>query len=270
MKNNDSYSAANGLVTIIVPCFNHAKYVAESIESVISQTYHNFECIVVDDGSTDNSLDIVRTIIKKDNRIRCISQKNSGPAAARNTGILNAKGKYIQFLDADDYISNEKIEKQINEFFNDKSLDIVYSDYLCFDSEDTAKTWTYSRVRIEGKPYNDFASSWGKSLSIPIHCFLYKKSCFDRWGMFDTDFLKSHEDWDLHLTFAFAGAKYSHVSGQTSFYRVCANSRARDENGMISGELMLLKKYIFKPKIPLESRWIFVKRYLEVRRKMRR
>lgn len=255
----------HNLVSIIVPCFNHSRFIAEAIDSILSQTYQHFECIIVDDGSTDDTVNIVNKYVDGDDRVRYIFQDNSGPAVARNTGLINSKGKYIQFLDADDIIVKDKIYKQVIEFEAKPHLDIIYSEYICFDDEDPNKTWTYSRVVFEGSPCNDLAANWGKSLSIPIHCFLYKKTCFERWGLFDSKFLKSHEDWDLHLTFAFAGAKYGYVPGQLSLYRVCKNSRARDAESMLKGEIILLKKYLFRPKLPFFSRLIFFKRYIEIK-----
>lgn len=102
------------LVSIITPMYNGEKYLGEMIESVVNQTYNNWELVIVDDCSTDGSCKIVEKYIKQDNRIRLIKQKkNAGPAEARRVSIKNAKGKYIAFLDCDDIWMSEKLEKQI-------------------------------------------------------------------------------------------------------------------------------------------------------------
>lgn len=101
------------LVSIITPCYNGAKYIAETIDSVISQTYSDWEMIIVDDGSKDNSADIAKDYEQKDSRIHYIFQENAGSAAARNNGIRKADGQYIALLDADDLWNPDFLEKQI-------------------------------------------------------------------------------------------------------------------------------------------------------------
>lgn len=92
-------------VSVIIPVYNVEKYLSGCLDSIISQSYKNLEIICIDDGSTDHSLDILKFYEKKDNRIKVISQKNAGPSAARNMGLDVATGKYISFVDSDDYIS---------------------------------------------------------------------------------------------------------------------------------------------------------------------
>ena len=123
-----------GLVSIITPCYNGSRYITETIESVIKQTYLNWEMIVVDDGSKDNSADIVRRYSKKDNRIMLVQQKNAGSAAARNNGIRRAKGQYIALLDADDLWEPEFLEKQIK-FMKEKDAICVFCSYKRIDEK---------------------------------------------------------------------------------------------------------------------------------------
>lgn len=101
----------NPLVSIVVPVYNTAKYLPRCLDSTIRQTYKNLEIILVDDGSTDNSPNIIKTYAKKDQRIKVTRQKNQGLSSARNTGIAHATGKYITFVDSDDEISPTMAEK---------------------------------------------------------------------------------------------------------------------------------------------------------------
>lgn len=101
----------NPLVSIIIPVYNSALYLAEAINSCINQTWQNIEVIIIDDGSTDESLSIAKSF--ENDRIRVYHQENKNAAAARNSGLTKAKGDYIQFLDADDILSADKIEKQV-------------------------------------------------------------------------------------------------------------------------------------------------------------
>ena len=100
----------NALISIIVPVYNVEKYIEQCIKSILNQTYKNIEVIVVVDGSKDNSLSIVKKIKKTDDRITIIEQKNQGVSCARNNGLKSAKGEYVIFIDADDYISDDFVE----------------------------------------------------------------------------------------------------------------------------------------------------------------
>lgn len=123
-----------GLVSIITPCYNGEKYISETIESVIAQTYAKWELIIIDDGSTDNSVEIINNYRKKDIRIHLLKQRNSGSAAARNNGIRYAHGQYIALLDADDIWFSNFLEKQI-QFMKEKKTVCVYSSYICIDNK---------------------------------------------------------------------------------------------------------------------------------------
>lgn len=101
-------------VSVIIPVYNAAKYISECVDSAINQTYEDIEVIVVDDGSTDSSLDVVTSLYGNNDRVIIISQENRGGCAARNVGIEKAKGKYIQFLDADDKLDENKIQSQMD------------------------------------------------------------------------------------------------------------------------------------------------------------
>ena len=125
----------NSLVSIITPSYNSAKFISQTIESVLAQTYQDWEMIIVDDVSLDNSNNIIEEYINKDSRIKLIKlEKNSGPAVTRNRAIEEAKGRYISFLDADDLWHPEKLEKQIL-FMNKYNLCFTYSSYNLTDED---------------------------------------------------------------------------------------------------------------------------------------
>lgn len=116
------------LVSIIVPIYNSEKHISKCIKSILSQTYKNFELILINDGSTDNSKKIIEQFKKKDDRIKVINKENSGVADTRNLGIKNANGFYIMFIDNDDYIEQNYIETFINAN-KDENYDIVLGGY---------------------------------------------------------------------------------------------------------------------------------------------
>jgi len=122
-----------GLVSIITPSYNSSKYIYDTIQSVVSQTYVNWEMIIVDDFSTDNSILIIQNILEIDSRIKLIKlKKNVGPAIARNKAIEISSGKYIAFLDSDDLWHKDKLEKQLK-FMDRKGIYFTFSSYNLID-----------------------------------------------------------------------------------------------------------------------------------------
>lgn len=124
----------NKLVSIITPIYNGAKYVSETIESVLEQTYPDWEMIIVDDGSKDNSAEIIREYVGKDNRIQLVQQPNGGSASARNNGIRRANGRYIALLDADDLWEPTFLESQLA-LMNEKNAIVVHASYRRINEE---------------------------------------------------------------------------------------------------------------------------------------
>lgn len=127
----------NDLISIITPVYNGEKYLRDTIESVLSQTYPYWEMIIVDDISTDHTQDIVKQYAEKDKRIRYfVLEERGGASAARNKAIAEAKGSYIAFLDADDIWKKEKLENQIS-FMKEKNIDFSYHHYSLVDEDGT-------------------------------------------------------------------------------------------------------------------------------------
>ena len=120
------------LISVIIPCYNVAGYLKDSIGSVLKQSYQNIECIVVDDGSTDNTGEVVRDIIRIDNRVRYFKKENGGVSTARNYGISKVNGDIVQFLDSDDWLNPDKFTYQIN-YINENNISdkyfVVYTDF---------------------------------------------------------------------------------------------------------------------------------------------
>jgi glycosyltransferase involved in cell wall biosynthesis len=106
--------AAEPLVSVIIPCYNYGRYLGDALDSIAAQTYSHWECLVVDDGSTDNTSDVGMQYAEKDSRFSYIYQQNGGVSSARNTALNKAKGKYIQLLDADDMLEPDKLQLQVS------------------------------------------------------------------------------------------------------------------------------------------------------------
>ena len=151
------------LISVIVPVYNVEKYLGECIESILSQTYENFELILVDDGSPDNSGKICDEYAEKDNRIRVIHKENGGVSSARNTGLDNAKGEYITFVDSDDIIDKQYLELMYKRIVEVDS-DMCFCHFDRFDANEYEKHQEkipkYLAVDFNDKEFIDFASAF--------------------------------------------------------------------------------------------------------------
>jgi len=186
-------------VSVIVPTYNRADLISETIESILNQTYKNFELIIVDDGSTDNTEKVIRKF--KDNRIKYIKTDYSGvPARPRNIGIKKAKGEYIAFLDSDDMWLPEKLEKQIKVFQASNETAMLYTRFRTIEGEIIS-----NRIFPENGMYksgNMFKSIYLRNL-IACSSVMIKRSVLDQVGLFNTDpNLIAIEDADLWLRIA--------------------------------------------------------------------
>jgi len=192
-------------VSVIVPSYNYGHFISETLNSVLRQTYKEWECIIVDDGSTDNTREVVQKYVKRDHRYKYIYQKNKGLAGARNTGILNTSGEYVQLLDADDLLHPEKIRLQLNFCLTQKSL-ISYCETAQF-SDNISNQWL-SYVGPVSDMFYQLYNLW-VSYPVPVHSLLIKRVTFERYGLFDES-LKAHEDRFFFSKLAIAGIKFDY------------------------------------------------------------
>lgn len=128
--------------SIIIPVYNSEKTIKRCLNSLTSQTYKNFEVLLIDDGSTDNSLNILTKYANNDSRFKVFHQKNSGPSSARNKGLDNSSGNIICFIDSDDYVIENYLE-ELNNKFNDNNADLVFFSYNKFNENGIISTHTY-------------------------------------------------------------------------------------------------------------------------------
>jgi glycosyltransferase involved in cell wall biosynthesis len=230
----------NPNVSIIVPTYNRAHLIGRAIQSVLNQTYQDFELIVVDDGSADNTEEVVKEFQKKDERIIYIRQeKNKGAAAARNTGIKAAKGEYIAFQDSDDEWLPEKLEKQMKAFDNASSeVGVVYTDMQRINEDGEIEYW-HSPTVIYGSLINPKTLDY-QVVNIGVQSALIKKECFNGAGLFDEKFPR-FIDLELFIRLS----KYYH------FYHIkeplvkyyATEGISSNTNALIVARKLLLEKY---------------------------
>jgi glycosyltransferase involved in cell wall biosynthesis len=185
----------NDMVSVVITCFNYAKYLSKSIESALNQTYKKIEIIVVNDGSTDNTDEVIGEYLS-DPRITYIKQENKGQANAKNVGINHSKGGYVAFLDADDIWCAAKIEKQMVCFAN-KITGVVYCRARYVDENDVV--FDYEMTGTYLQPQRGNVTKWLLYDNfVQFSSSVVRKECFERFGTFDES-LKMGIDWDLWL-----------------------------------------------------------------------
>lgn len=181
------------LISVIVPAYNRADFILRPLNSVCNQSYNNFEIIVVDDGSTDNTASFIKNY--KDKRIKYIKHtENRGVPSARNTGIKAARGEYITFLDSDDEIYPEKFEIQLNRLCDlSDSYGLIYCGYSLFINSTEEHV-----MDIVPEEYGNICDALLKRCIFAVHTPLIRKSCFEECGLFDES-LPGCEDWDMWI-----------------------------------------------------------------------
>lgn len=173
-------------VSVIIPTYNHAHLIGRAIESVLNQTYQDFDIIVVDDGSTDNTEKLIENFQKRDKRIKYVQHKeNKGEGAARNTGIKISKSLFIAFQDSDDESFPQRLEKQIKVFENEsQKVGLVYSDMILISNKGQKKYFMSPRFTPENGFIYEKALNY-EILGIGIGTSLMPKRCFKVVGFFD-------------------------------------------------------------------------------------
>ncbi len=231
----------NALVSIITPSYNSAKFIAETIQSVQNQTYQNWEMIIVDDGSSDETEAIVLAILENDSRIQFYKlAQNSGAGVARNIAVQKSKGNFIAFLDSDDMWMPEKLHKQLT-FMEFNKVPLTFSFYDQIDEE---------------------SNSLGKTITSP-NIVTYTKLFYCNWvgnltGIYSVDYfgkvaissIKKRQDWILWLTLVKKSGKIIPIQESLAYYRVRKNS-------ISSSKFKLIKHNYLVYKIFHENNWLF-------------
>ena len=210
------------LVSVIIPCYNQDQFLAETLQSVFDQTYSNWECIIVNDGSIDASESIILSWVERDKRFQYYKTTNLGVSAARNYGLLIAKGAYIQFLDADDLLTAGKLTLSFDALQKYK-VEIVCSNYLVFSETVTVTEPPFSDLdHFEFNFYN-LARYWNDGFTVPCHCWFFKASLFQNVS-FPLD-LTAQEDWVMWLLIFKQKPKTFYLQKPLALYRLNPNGR---------------------------------------------
>lgn len=201
------------LVSVLMPAYNQAQYISDALDSLLNQTYTNWECAIVDDGSPDNVAAVVEKYVESDPRIKFYHTDNRGVSAARNFAASNTSGEFIIPLDADDYFEPQYISSCIESFKKNRNLDLVYCKWRMF-----------------GDPHKslDVAYIDYKNLLIANTIFsaaMYRRTDFERVGGYDTKIPFGFEDWEFWISLLNKDSKVYQIPKKLFNYRIKNTSR---------------------------------------------
>src|SRR5215210_5416608 len=193
-----------GKVSVVIPCYNQAHFLPEAIQSVLSQSYQNFEVLVIDDGSKDDTPEVASDFSAKDPRVRLIKQENRGLAGARNRGLAESRGEYVVFMDSDDRLVGEALEVGVRELASHPGCAFVSGQFRAI-AVDGSPFW---------RPYDPPVERDGYVMLLQ-YCFgmpavvMYRRWVFGEVGGFDSS-VDAAADWDLYLRIARRFPVYHH------------------------------------------------------------
>lgn len=237
-------------VSVIIPTYNNAGYISDAIDSVLTQTYDDYEIIVIDDGSTD---DTKKVLEKYNSKIRYFYQANKGISAARNRGMAEAKGEYIALLDSDDIWFPEKIAMQVETLERNKQIGLVGSLLKVVDRYGNSLGTT----KPKKSPGNSFENGLIDGCPAPSS-FVIRRECFDVIGLFDEG-LEMFEDLDLYLRIS---KKYMirNIDIPLGCYRIHSSNTTKDDFEVYRNQVAFAKKWLSC--IAKESEFDRVRAYL--------
>jgi glycosyltransferase involved in cell wall biosynthesis len=225
-------------VSVIMPAYNQRRYVGQAIDSVLSQTFADCEIIVINDGSTDETAQVLAGY---GDRIRVVTQANSGPAAARNSGLLIAKGEMIAFLDGDDLWYPEMLASTVSHLQRNSDADLVSGAWDYIDSSGQTIEGATKPSRFQARIQADFLKEIALGNLFPVHALLVRRKCFDCCGLFDTS-LEAMEDWDLWLRMAVHGHRADLIDIPVARYRRHSGCRSLEPKRSETGFHQVLAK----------------------------
>jgi glycosyltransferase involved in cell wall biosynthesis len=249
-------AVASPLFTVVMPSYNTARLVGSAIKSVLAQTCGDFELIVVDDGSTDDTAAQIRRF-EADPRVRGVRRENGGPAAARNTGIERATGEYVSFLDSDDLWMPNYLEAMERALQEDLDAGLAYTDAWVFNDETRLilRGTAMSSVHPPHVPPTDHYELLERLVrgNFIFSSATVRRSVVDRVGLFDTR-LRATEDWEMWLRVVAAGFRAVRPPGLHAIYRWRRDSLSKDEIPLLTNERRVLQLVIAEYDVPDEIR----------------
>lgn len=230
-------------ISVIIPVYNSSKYLSEAFDSVLNQIFQDFEIIAVDDGSTDNSREIIESFINKyPGKIRYIYQENKGIAGARNTGIKNASGEFIALLDADDKWYPKRLEEGVRVIESSTDIGLVHADSIRMSEEGLSlRTPKREKKYLSGYIFENLFLRKADIQSLTV---LFRKECCEKVGLFDENpVCMGCDDRDLWLRIARL-YKIEYIDKILTQYRIHQNNYSKNLQNMFEAKIYVVNKFI--------------------------
>lgn len=222
-------------VSIIVPCYNQGHFLNETLTSVYNQSYTDWECIIINDGSTDNTEQIANQWVHKEARFKYFYKNNGGLSNARNLGLEKAEGEYLMFLDSDDCIHKDKISKSIT-LITSKKFDIVISDFRMFKTDVSNLKPAFCNLSEQQFSFESILLDWDTKFNFPPHCCVFSSHLFENLRFNET--LKAKEDWFMWIGVFSKNPKLEFINEPLAFYR--KNPKSMTKNWKLMNENLAL------------------------------
>lgn len=237
-------------VSVVTPTYNRDRFLPDAVASVLAQTSHDLELIIVDDGSTDDTRKVLEPFLA-DSRVRYFYQENQGQSQARNLALEHAGGEFIAFLDSDDVWAPDKLEKQLAVLKANPEVDIVHGDEAMIDEQGEVISLQNMR-RYSGRITRYLLAD----NSVSITTALVRRRCFDEMGGFDTS-VGVADDYELWLRFS-ARFCYWYEPGIVAWYRVMADQISSDKHRRFAANERIIREFLGRygeVLSPAERRW---------------
>jgi len=230
------------VISIIMPAYNSSKYIIESIESVLQQTFSNWELLIVNDGSTDNTAEIVRKFVDLDERIKLFNKPNGGIASSRNYGFANAKGDFIAYLDHDDLWTSEKLALQVEAFSMRNEVDVIFGNGIVFYSNAIQESYRYDTI-TGFYTHRELYLKQIRANYIPILSLLVRRKVLEAIGPWDeSEIYQGCDDYDYWFRMARANANFLGLDSELFKYRKHDNNYSNNTRKMLAAEANVLIK----------------------------
>lgn len=235
-------------VSIVIPCYNHAHYVTQAVESALKQSYPIFEVVIINDGSTDHSADVLEALAQKYDKVKVFHQKNSGPAWTRQQAVEKASGEFVVPLDADDYLHPDAVRTWISYWQAHPRYVVIYGDYLRVDENNAVLEEYKVSERRDDPLEGNILDTLVRQNCVTATALIKRDKILEVGGYYSEDTShtgRGHEDYFVYLKLLIAGYEFGYVPRAFLYYRNTPNSVSNRQSGFYQNRMAVLK-HVFK------------------------